>query len=531
MDVIIQTNIDKYSVFGVNYFLSKYGFFPENVEEKLHLIIIRNNDNTQPDGQIKGWVEFEGIRLPVLLPPSRISDQGAPLLTYTNGEVEYPCAIITDSNIIISLDVFRHLGFFLSGHLEKTWALIQEEKKDIIEVPFVDYYCDFLLSCLQIIHNKQNIPIIHKAFWPDGKSCAVCLTHDVDEVKKTYQWITYPLKLILKGNFGIIIPQYRSFIQKLRGHEPYWTFDEIIQMEGSRGVRSSFYFLKETGKILLFDRKTWHHYGRRYDFNDKPIRKLLQDLYSREWEIGLHGSFYSYLDPEKLHIEKEALELSLGMSVTGSRQHNLNLKIPNTWLYQESAGLFYDTTLGYNDCLGFRWGISFPFRPFYAKDNRSINILQIPLAIEDLPYFRCQHPWNEFLIIFNHIKVTHGVLTLLWHQTVFNENEYPGWAREYEQIIDYCKNHNAWIGSTKQIYEWWTRREKTTIDWNFDGTFLKISPVPKEQEHFIKIYLPDSLKIKEVHNATIIRCDQKECEIKTDILQKEEVIEITFSRV
>jgi hypothetical protein len=443
--------------------------------------------------------------------------------------VEYPCVIKTDSNIIVSLDIFRHLGFFLSGHLEKTWALKKEEKKDIIAVPFADYYCDFLFSCLQTIFERENIPLVHKSFWPEGKPCAICLTHDVDEVKKTYQWFTYPLKLIIRGNFGAILPQFRSFFQKLRGNEPYWTFNEVIRIEGAKGVRSSFYFLKETGKVRLFDRKSWHHYGRRYDLNDKQVRELLRELYSKEWEVGLHGSFYSYINPEILCREKEALEHSLGKSVIGGRQHNLNLKIPETWLNQERVGLLYDTTLGYNDCLGFRWGISYPFRPFYAEDKRSLNIVQIPLAIEDLPYFRCQQPWNEFLKIFNHVEVTNGLLTLLWHHSVFNENEFPGWASEYVKIIDYCKKQNAWIGSGKQIYDWWTRREKTTIDWDYDGTLLKISPAPKELEHFIKIYLPDSLKIKKVNNADLIWCDQNSCVIKTNILHYEEFIEITFS--
>ena len=97
------------------------------------------------------------------------------------------------------------------------------------------------------------------------------------------------------------------------------------------------------------------------------MRDLLFELNSHGWEVGLHGSFHSFLDTEKLRNEKAALEQALKSPVIGGRQHNLNLKIPETWLNQEKAGLFYDTTLGYNDCLGFRWGISFPFRPYYPK--------------------------------------------------------------------------------------------------------------------------------------------------------------------
>ena len=63
--------------------------------------ITQSSNDTVPDNQIKGWVELKGVRLPVLVPPSPIYDQGVPLLSYTNGSFAYPCAIITDNNIIL----------------------------------------------------------------------------------------------------------------------------------------------------------------------------------------------------------------------------------------------------------------------------------------------------------------------------------------------------------------------------------------------------------------------------------------------
>jgi hypothetical protein len=120
---------------------------------------------------------------------------------------------------------------------------------------------------------------------------------------------------------------------------------------------------------------------------------------------------------------------------------------------------------------------------------------------------------------------------LLWHHTVFNENEFPGWTSDYVKIIDYCKKQDAWIGSGRQIHAWWTRREKTTIDWEYDGQLLKISPSPKEQEHYITLYVPDSLKITEIKNALVIRSDNHSWELKTPVLPQEESIEITFSGI
>ena len=160
---------------------------------------------------------MERCEVPVLQKPSDLSNQGEELLSYTDGTISYPCAVIQDSKIIISLDIFSHLGLFVSGYMENIWKNFEGIKKELIVVPFADYYCDFLFSCILIAQKNTKIPLVHKSFWPDGKNCALCLTHDVDEVRKTYQWITYPIKMIKKGKLGDLKTQFRSLIQKING--------------------------------------------------------------------------------------------------------------------------------------------------------------------------------------------------------------------------------------------------------------------------------------------------------------------------
>jgi len=41
---------------------------------------------------------------------------------------------------------------------------------------------------------------------------------------------------------------------------------------------------------------------------------------------------------------------------------------------------------------------------------------------------------------------------VLWHQRVFNENEFPGWSRLYEKIIAEGKKRNAWFATCEDIY-------------------------------------------------------------------------------
>ena len=50
--------------------------------------------------------------------------------------------------------------------------------------------------------------------WPKGKKFAVCLSHDVDRVKKTYQILTH---------FFTERRPYHLF-SKLQKQDPYWNF-------------------------------------------------------------------------------------------------------------------------------------------------------------------------------------------------------------------------------------------------------------------------------------------------------------------
>ena len=62
----------------------------------------------------------------------------------------------------------------------------------------------------------------------------------------------------------------------------------------------------------------------------------------------------------------------------------------------------------------------------------------------------------------NLIKETekkNGVLTLLWHQRVFNENEFPNWSRIYEEIIKECMRRDAYFGRCIDIYKWCLKNE------------------------------------------------------------------------
>lgn len=279
-----------------------------------------------------------------------------------------------------------------------------------------------------------------KIEWPEGKQFAVFLSHDVDRVRKTYQFFTH--FIIEKRSYHLF-----SIFQK---PNPYWSFEKIMDIEKKYDVRSTFFFLKETKKLKIFHPSTYILSLGHYDFNEPAVRQIIKKLDEGGWEIGLHGSYDSYNNKDLLLKEKKELEKVLGKSVIGIRQHFLNLEIPKTWEFQKAIGFYYDSTFGYKDKIGFRDDRVMPFRPF---DD---HFLIIPLIVMDGTLFSNykddKSRWDVVKEAINFAEKKRGLITFLWHQRVFNEKEFPGWSTMYEKIIKECQDKNAWFATGKEIY-------------------------------------------------------------------------------
>ncbi len=435
------------------------------------------------------------------------------------------------NSIEIKMDIFSVIGKCLTGDLEFFWKkLSSSEKEKLGKVPVIDVYERMLFLILLHAFKELRMPFVCKAFWP-GKKFAVCLTHDVDEVRKTYQWITRPLMNLKNRQTYLLKRQLYSLWDRLQGNEPYWTFEEIMKIEDELNVKSSFYFLKEKSKAKVFSPDTWKLIGRRYDINNSKVRQIMKRLYNGGWDIGLHGSYESYNDLEMLEKEKNELQLSLDNIIIGTRQHHLNIEIPKTWEYHEKIGLEYDTTLGFKEQMGFRGGTCLPFHP--CSMQKRLKLLEIPLTIMDTPLLRYKNEElaDDFEEMVDIVCEINGMLTLLWHHAVFNKHEFPGWSDAYKKIIQLCRKKNAWITCAREIAEWWNWREKTDLELNYEGNSLKIIPHPEKSSHFLKVYPTGNMKINKIINANIIENDRNSFVVKTNCLENDECIEIEFSEL
>jgi len=291
--------------------------------------------------------------------------------------------------------------------------------------------------------------------WPDNHTFAVAISHDVDRLSKKWQFFFYIFQGLFQGNFEQIKSHIHSFVALTKGDDPYWNFERIISLEKSLEVKSTFFFLNEKGHVQWYIPKSFILFSGRYNVNDNRIKKIINKLDAEGWEIGLHGSYFSYRDKNLLRYEKEQLESILKKQVIGSRQHYLNLNIPETWQIQAEIGLIYDSSLGFSKKTGIKWQATHPFYPRNPFTGEIIPILQIPMTIMDAPLMQSNDPWEVSLNLIEQFEQTHGVLTLNWHQRVFNTWEYKSWQNMYSKIIQECQQRGAWIAPLGKIADWW----------------------------------------------------------------------------
>lgn len=315
----------------------------------------------------------------------------------------------------------------------------------------------------------------------DDHEFALCLTHDVDRPYKTYQSPFY----------AVTERDPRHLLDLLPWREPYWQFETVMRMEDDLGVRSAFYFLDE--QHLFRDKPVrtwlrpeyWKLYLGRYSLSDPEIASVVRALDAGGWEVGLHGSYESYRDPERLRAEKETVEATVGHPLLGGRQHYLNLDRPATWRYYADAGLRYDATLGSSEEYGFQHGYD-PIRPF--DDEFAVFPLTLmEIALPDVPTDPAG-AWTEIESLLAEARDNDAVMTVLWHPCYFSHRDFPNYGRLYRRMVSRALEMDAWVGPPAELYvslEW--TPDPSSLEWtpgaSADAPRTAANPVPETAQH------------------------------------------------
>jgi len=154
--------------------------------------------------------------------------------------------------------------------------------------------------------------------------------------------------------------------------------------------------------------------------------------------------------------ERDTITECSGDHEVGVRMH---------WLYfssdtpqrLEQAGFLYDSSIGYNDAVGYRAGTTQVFRPLGVE-----KLLELPLHIMDTALFYPQRMGlteeEAFTLIRKNIADADengGVLTINWHQRSIGPERF--WDDFYILLLKELKALNGYFCTALQAVKWFSK--------------------------------------------------------------------------
>ena len=160
-------------------------------------------------------------------------------------------------------------------------------------------------------------------------------------------------------------------------------------------------------------------------------------------DVGIHPSFSSYLNVDKLRKEIKDLSEVLHRPLTKSRQHFLRMNLPRSYQKLIELDISDDYTMGYASQAGFRAGIADTFR-FYDLENDMVTNLRVhPFALMDgtmRDYLNLDVDASLALAkqLVDEVKAVGGTFIYLTHnETLGGEKRWVGWPEMYRQLLEY----------------------------------------------------------------------------------------------
>lgn len=213
--------------------------------------------------------------------------------------------------------------------------------------------------------------------------------------------------------------------------DPYDTFDEQEKIHQKYNLNPIYFFL--VGDYAKYDKNC--------SIENKDFQHLIKKI-SITNLVGLHPSYRSNENYERLTMEKQRLEKCTNKIITKSRQHFLKLKFPETYLNLIKAGINEDYTMGFADENGFRASIASPFYFYDLKNEKTTTLKIVPFCVMEatFKYYKKSSPTTalkEILEIINEVKKVNGTFVSVWHnESLSDEGSWKGWKEVYEKMVE-----------------------------------------------------------------------------------------------
>ena len=449
------------------------------------------------------WLEHEGSRFPAYMGASSLSCSGsdltgrAVLQTSDTGEpITLWCRTPEALIMRIGYDLFGEVGLLLS----------QGQPAEFAEIPTLELHIALLRRWL----SEAGATFVEIPPVPYGHPYMVCLTHDVDFLElKNHKFdrtlVGFLLRSLTPAHYRRCSSQvairrlYRNLSALLTlpavylglCRDTWYDVDRYLEIEGN--APSTFYFIPFKGvpgqEVPGFPAP--RHRAAQYHMPD--YAHLVHGLMEKGCEVGVHG-LDAWHDAEKGRRELTAVQKLARERQQGIRMHWLHFSPDSPGVLSE-AGFCYDSSIGYNEAIGYRAGTA---QVFLQPDSSAIP--ELPLVIMDTALFypdrmglNEQQAHDACAKVISTVRLYGGVLTVNWHTRSLSPER--NWDAFYIELLDLLKNESACFFTGRQAVAWFLQRRAIRVEKvEVEGTGMRIifdaPALPFSHAPCVRVHLP-----------------------------------------
>lgn len=431
---------DTIHIYYGNYTKNKY---PIHIYHDASVIEFFTEKNEYPSENVN-LVKYKKDYIPFLF-----SKKGE-ILKYTNNSIRTRKDIIASAFYFLSCWQEHACDKEISPSSPYDFKTSIQHKFNFTEIAPVDRYCELIEDILVRTFREFT----RSNIWPEGKKFAVSLSHNIEywnfwnkdqfekssrkgKEKSKYQYLKLLLKLI------------KHKIEKKLFFDPAKLIKRIIKKEKMLRTASTFFILTKTD---------FPDERRNYFKNEENFQQLVKLL--KDGSVNLFGSKEAGF---QYHFLPTELDKLAGFSANGFRVRYLNLNYQSLFTTLEKGKVKYDSSMGFEEHIGYRAGISYPFQPYNLKEDRPFNLLEIPIIALDSSLMNQndeKHRRAEMKInrLIKTSKEHKSHISVSWHTHHFDKIDFPKWGQMYWKLLHFSKRNFAWLCSLDKMYNFWQNK-------------------------------------------------------------------------
>jgi len=212
-------------------------------------------------------------------------------------------------------------------------------RQGFLHRPVVDEYVELLWTML-----------VHLGYAAPRRDTAFCweLTCDVDQLqlwprRRRVARTSLSVLRHTRSARAFLYTAARGAATFVLDHpDPYDSFDRLMDLAESIGVRAQFFFM--VGGSTRLDAG--------YNLTSWTLPRAIAAINRRGHLLGFHPSYVTYNQPERWAAEFRRFQEFAPNHLRRGRQHALRFEVPTTWCIWDDHEMEFDLSLGYPDTRG-----------------------------------------------------------------------------------------------------------------------------------------------------------------------------------